>query len=189
MNNIPDFFVFAVIIPKIFGSKIVLDIHDPGPLTFLTKYESKKDSLFYKLLLLEEKLSVKFADRVITVHKLIKDEVLKNDGLSLDKIDVVTNFSDEFNFCFIQNYRVNSEIKMVFHGTIAERFGLDYVLNEMRDLACNKVNLTIIGEGDYSSFIKNKIEEYKLAGRVIFANKFYPVHNLKGIYWQIIISD
>ena len=31
VNNMPDFLVFCAIIPKLFGAKVILDIHDPMP--------------------------------------------------------------------------------------------------------------------------------------------------------------
>ena len=53
VHNIPDFLVFAALIPRMFGCKLILDIHDSVPETYLTKFSGKKDLLF-KLLCLEE---------------------------------------------------------------------------------------------------------------------------------------
>src|SRR5260370_35164882 len=33
VNNMPDFLVFTTIIPRLFGTKVILDIHDPMPNT------------------------------------------------------------------------------------------------------------------------------------------------------------
>ena len=38
IHNMPDFLVFLSIIPKIFGSKVVLDLHDPTPEMLMTKF-------------------------------------------------------------------------------------------------------------------------------------------------------
>src|SRR6185312_5722639 len=40
VNNMPDFLVFCTILPKLFGARIVLDIHDPMPNTFASKFRS-----------------------------------------------------------------------------------------------------------------------------------------------------
>src|SRR5882762_758140 len=39
INNMPDFLVFTTILPRLFGTTIVLDIHDPMPNTFASKFK------------------------------------------------------------------------------------------------------------------------------------------------------
>ena len=31
VHNMPDFLVFSALVPKLFGSKVLLDLHDPMP--------------------------------------------------------------------------------------------------------------------------------------------------------------
>ena len=38
-HNMPDFLVFLAVIPKIFGSKIILDLHDPSPEILMTLFK------------------------------------------------------------------------------------------------------------------------------------------------------
>ena len=63
VNNMPDFFVFCALVPKLMGAKVLLDIHDPMPKTFASKFKSGENGLAYKLLLWQEKLSAAFAGR------------------------------------------------------------------------------------------------------------------------------
>lgn len=181
VNNMPDFLVFATIVPKLLGAKIVLDIHDPLPLTFVTKFHFSKKSYLYRILLWQERMSVKFSDRVITVHSLLKDEVLANDGIAGDKIDIISNFADEKQFNYIKNFSVNGNLRIVYHGTIAERFGLDNILSELKGLDEINYDFTIIGTGDYSEKIKIQIEKYNLSKNVHFNNRSYPVDELPEI--------
>ena len=46
VNNMPDFFVFCALVPKLMGAKIVLDIHDPMPNTFASKYKRGENLAF-----------------------------------------------------------------------------------------------------------------------------------------------
>jgi len=181
VNNMPDFLVFSLIIPKILGAKIILDIHDPLPITFLTKFHLSRDSLFYKLLIREERLSAKFADKVITAHRLLKDEVLKNDGLDTKNIDVILNFADETKFKFIDNYCVNGKLRLVYYGTIAERFGLKKIIEVFKDLNEVDFDFTIIGLGDYSNEIKSIIKYLNLENKINFINKSFPIDKLPEI--------
>jgi glycosyltransferase involved in cell wall biosynthesis len=181
VNNMPDFLVFAAIIPKLFGAKIILDIHDPLPITFLTKFNLSKSSLFYKLLIWEERLSAKFADKIITAHSLLKDEVLQNDGISKKKIDDILNFADEKKFKFINNYNINGKLRLIYHGTIAERFGLKKIIEVMKDLNEVDFDFTIIGSGDYSTEITSIIKKLNLENRINFINESFPVNKLPEI--------
>lgn len=45
VNNIPDFLVFSALLPKLMGVKVLLDIHDPMPNTFASKFESGQNSV------------------------------------------------------------------------------------------------------------------------------------------------
>src|SRR5438105_4117300 len=68
VNNMPDFFVLCALVPKMMGAKILLDIHDPMPNTFASKFKSGENGLIFRLLLWQERMSAAFADRVLTVH-------------------------------------------------------------------------------------------------------------------------
>ena len=53
VNNMPDFLVFSTVIPKLFGTKILLDIHDPMPnFTFASKFKQGNSGILYRKLLL-----------------------------------------------------------------------------------------------------------------------------------------
>ena len=47
VNNMPDFLVFSTIIPRLLGAKVILDIHDPMPNTFASKFKGKENGFFY----------------------------------------------------------------------------------------------------------------------------------------------
>lgn len=182
VNNIPDFLVFCIWIPKLLGTRIILDIHDPMPHTYLTKFRADSDNWYYKFLLLQEKLSARFADSVITVHEPLKHDILKKDGIPEEKISVVANFADDRLFKLVDDYRINNPLSIVFHGTIAERFGLEFVLRTIHEFdKKERLHFRIIGEGDYSGRLRELIEELDLQKYVEFDNKFYPVRELPEI--------
>src|SRR5690348_11349385 len=68
VNNMPDFLVFSTLVPKLCGAKVILDIHDPMPNTFVSKFKDTDKSISYRVLLWQERLSAAYSDRVITVH-------------------------------------------------------------------------------------------------------------------------
>ena len=73
VSNMPDFLVFSTLIAKLFGAKVVLDIHDPMPTVFVSKFRTGERSLAYHILLWQELLSARYANRVLTVNDPVRD--------------------------------------------------------------------------------------------------------------------
>jgi glycosyltransferase involved in cell wall biosynthesis len=179
VNNMPDFLVFCTVVPKIFGAKIVLDIHDPMPNTFASKFRSGERGFFYRLLLWQELLSVWYSDRVLTVHDPVKDGVLVKHGLAPESIDVIANFPDSDLFTSHGTYRLNGQVRLAFHGTILERSGLrNLIIALSRVKQRKKIRAKIIGEGDFSAELQRLIRDHALEEVVEFDNRSYPVYEI-----------
>jgi glycosyltransferase involved in cell wall biosynthesis len=128
--NIPDFLIFSAIVPKLFGAKVVFDMHEIMPELFMSIYELPEKHLLVRLLVFLEKLSVSFADEVIVVTDPIK-ELLDSRCGSAEKTIVVMNAADEDLFrttlAKAKKERADS-FRFYFHGTVSYRFGLDLAL-------------------------------------------------------------
>lgn len=182
VNNMPDFLVFCTLVPKLLGAKILLDIHDPMPNTFASKFKSGDKGFFFKLLLWQEKLSAGYADRVLTVHDPVKDLILVKHGLPADSILVVANFADDQVFTLNPAYKADGRLRLVFHGTILERYGLRTLVQALSMVKHrDRMSVRIIGEGDFSNELKRLIAEAGLADFVQFDNRFYPMHDIPRI--------
>src|SRR5690349_3975945 len=64
VHNVPEFLVFAAIVPKIFGTRVILDIHDIGPELYGGKFGTKPGSRMFRMMLFVERMSCRFADHV-----------------------------------------------------------------------------------------------------------------------------
>jgi len=175
VNNMPDFMVFTTIVPKLFGAKVLLDIHDPMPNTFAAKFKKGEKSIWFKLLLWQELLSGRYADRIITVHELVKTRILVKHGLAADSIRVVTNFADERMFPLQPHYSPEGKLRLVFHGTILERYGLRTLMQGLASMRNrDQLQVRIIGEGDFSEELSQIIRSLDLIDTVEFLNRVYP---------------
>ena len=182
VNNPPDFLVFCTVIPKLLGAKIVLDIHDPMPNTFASKFKSGEKGVFFRILLWQELLSVWYADRVLTVHEPVKIGVLLKHGLPPDSIHVIANFADEDLFKPISSYSVNGKVQLVFHGTILERVGLRNVMLALSQIQHrDKLAVKIIGNGDFSQSLEELIHSLGLEEVVDFQRRAYPVSEIPQV--------
>lgn len=179
VNNMPDFLVFSTLIPKLFGAKVILDIHDPMPNTFASKFRSGEQGLFYRILLWQELLSVWYADRVVTVHEPVKRWVLVRHGLAPEAIHVIANFADGDLFALRPMARLEGRIRFIFHGTILERSGLRILVQAVSRVARkDRIHVRIIGEGDFSDELRGIIAQHHLHEVIEFDAHNYPVHEI-----------
>lgn len=181
VNNMPDFLVFATLAAKLRGSSVILDIHDPMPNTFASKFKGRDGGFFFWLLLWQERLSAFYSDQVVTVHDPVKDGILVKHGLRADQIAVVANFADDALFSLRQNYVLGERIRFVFHGTILERSGLKLLMQALSMVRRkDRIKVRIIGEGDFSDELNAMIASSNLSDVVEFDNRSYPVRQIPG---------
>lgn len=179
VNNMPDFLVFSSIIPKLCGAKVILDIHDPMPNTFASKFRKPESGLFYRLLLWQELISAAYSDRVVTVHEPVKQGILMKHGLAQDAVEVIANFADDQVFKLRPVFRIEGKVRLVFHGVILERSGLGLLMTAVAQMRYKeRILLKIIGEGDFSETLRETIKAQGLEAVVEFDNHSYPVYSI-----------
>lgn len=179
VNNMPDFLVFSTIVPRLFGTKVILDIHDPMPNTFVSKFKGRESEFFFHLLLWQERISAAYCNRVITVHEPVKLGILIKHGLAPDSIEVIANFADHNLFPLQQALPIKGKIRFVFHGTILERSGLRVLMTAASQIRHkDRIAIKIIGEGDFSQALKDLIQSLNLGEVVEFDNNSYPAHSI-----------
>ena len=136
IHNMPNFLVFAGIIPRLFGKKMILDIHDSTPESYFGKYEKASSKLLYKILCLEERISCVLAHKIICVNQ-IQCNALVERGIPAEKIAVVMNVPDDKNFFQNRITRTragNETFRMVYHGTVAKRLGVHVAIRAVAKL-------------------------------------------------------
>src|SRR5215510_6628953 len=97
VNTLPDFLIFASVVARWMGAKLILDMHEITPEFYMSKYGLAQTSRSVRLITWLEKISFTFADRVITIHKPAED-LLVTRGLAREKSTVLMNSVDEARF-------------------------------------------------------------------------------------------
>ncbi len=166
--TMPDAAILCALPARLFGSRILLDVHDTMPELYADKFGGRRGAIGARLLRIEERTCAWMASRVLAVHEPHRRRLIKA-GVRADKIRVVVNMPDPRIF----NGRVRSpsgEFTLVCHGMIARRLGLDVALDAMGRLreTLPDVRLLVIGSGDYLAEIQSMVRERNLAGRVRF---------------------
>lgn len=173
VHNMPDVLVFSALFPRLGGAKVLLDIHDPVPEVFITKYGlSMKDRLIRVMAFLE-KISIGFADYVVTPNRAFRNLFISR-GCPPQKIDIVMNTPMERIFvnddAEAQSAKpappkaARDKFRVMYHGTIVERNGLGDAVEAMVLLRDRIPGLSfeVYGSGDYVQAFQEKVKALKV---------------------------
>jgi glycosyltransferase involved in cell wall biosynthesis len=137
IHNMPDVLVFAALVPKLLGGKVILDLHDPMPELMRTIFGFAKDSSAVKWMARLEKWSIGFADKVITVNRAC-EQLFASRSCAPEKVSVIMNAPDEKIFHYVPARQRKESLPqaegpfvIMYHGTIVERNGLDLAVEAL----------------------------------------------------------
>jgi len=136
VHNMPDILVVSALGPKIFGAKVLLDLHDPMPELMTTIFNLDKSRLSVRLIQRLEKWSIARADMVVTVNLACK-RIFAARSCRPEKIGVVMNAPDGEIFPFRGPRATPADEKpakpfvIMYHGSLVERNGLDLAVEAL----------------------------------------------------------
>jgi len=173
-NTLPDFLIFAAVLGRWMGAKLVLDMHEIMPEFYAAKYGNAPDSWQMRALKYLERISIGFADHVVTITEPIQD-LLVSRGLSRAQSTVVMNAADEAYFqpSLAQGGAGDAVIDprkfaILYHGTLARRYGLDIAI-EAFSLAHHEMpaaELWILGFGPDEDYLRDLVQRRGLTSKV-----------------------
>ena len=171
VHNMPDFLVFTAIIPKLFGKKIILDLHDPMPELYMSMFSMSAQNPVIRFLKQMERSCIRFADHVLTPNISFRNLFVSR-GCPDIKISIVMNSPDENIFMTNGGTGLvpkdNNNFVIMYHGAIVERHGLDILVDAV-SLIQHKIpnlKLWIYGGGNFLKTIRKKIIESDLSNYI-----------------------
>ncbi len=178
VHNMPDVLVFSAIVPKLFGAKVILDLHDPMPELYRTIYGFSESSIMVRLLKCMECWSLGFADLILTPNESFR-ALFASRSCPAGKIHIVMNTPDEKLFSNIEmldqmSQRHNGEFHIMYHGTIAERHGLHLAVEAIGHLVKSipGIRLDIYGSrNNYLCRVESLIQRLGLEKHVKYRGK------------------
>ena len=193
VHNIPDFLVFCALIPKLLGAKIILEVQDVSPELMAAKAKGPMlRELVTRLATWQERLSSAFADHVITVGEPFA-RLLRKRGIPEEKLTIILNSADPklfptsrladqsavgaINPPLQEDVSIPAAIEerpfiLMYHGTVAERNGLDIALRafEQARRVIPHLRFDIQGRGEYLPYIRQLAKELGVSEHVIFTD-------------------
>jgi len=189
VNTMPDFMVGTALLPRLFGAKVILDVHDVMPEIYMTKFRVPATHWKIRLIKSMEVLSARMAHKVLTAEHP-KGELLKEHGVPADKIQVLLNLPDDSlfrpQFTFTDPALTDAgadhsgEFRLIYHGTIAHRLGLDNAVGAL-DILRDELpgaRLQLFGDGDQLADLHDQAREFGLTDRIWFSDGFIPIEQV-----------
>jgi glycosyltransferase involved in cell wall biosynthesis len=182
VNSMPDALVFAALLPRLLGARVLLDLHECMPEFFAVKFGASPRHPARRMLAAVEQASIRFADRVVTCTDEMRETFVAR-GAPRRKIDVVLNSADEAIFD-VRRYppaaRRPDRYTLICHGAIEESYGLDTLVRAAallrQEIAGLRVEL--YGEGTYRPELERLARELDLDGAVRFSDGWVPIEQL-----------
>jgi glycosyltransferase involved in cell wall biosynthesis len=175
-HNMPDFIVFAGIVPKLRGARIILHIQDVSPELTASRATGLVGKVAYWLAQMQEQLSLRFADHVLTIGWTLEELLLKR-GVPRAKVSSILNSADPHVFraekrtqLFLGEPTAEHPLVLLYHGTCAARCGLHTAIHAVAKArgTAPYVRLHIMGPGDALPSLKELAQRLAVADRVVF---------------------
>ena len=182
VNTIPDSLVFAAVIPRLLGARVLLDLHECVPEFLATRLNAGANHPAVRVAAYVEQASIKFADSAITCTEQMR-EVFSSRGAPSTKIGVVLNSADERIFDVTRHPprpRRPDRFTIISHGSLEERYGIDTIIRALSLLRDElpELRLAVFGEGSYRDALTLLAQELAVEDRVDFSRELIPLDSL-----------
>jgi glycosyltransferase involved in cell wall biosynthesis len=183
VHNMPNFIIFAALLPRLLGAKVILDIHDLMTVNYMVKFNVEAENFFIKCLMFEQKISAMFASNLLCADHNQKNYLENVCKIPHHKITVIMNLPNEEIFSPVERVKSNDDkLRLIYHGTIAKRLGIDIMLEAIYKIGDQiPIHLSIYGTGDFLIEAENIANKYNLAEKVYFSKSFFPTEMVPGM--------
>lgn len=191
VHTMPDPLVFAALVPKLLGAKVILDVHDLMPELFMSKFGVGYDHLVVRFLRWTERQSIGFANKAIAVQLPHRD-ILVQHGNPIDKLTILLNLPDPrvFNSSRADHRVSDGKFRLVYHGTISQRHGLEVAIRALTGIVQStpNVELLVIGDGDDRTRLVGLVGDLGLSSFVKFSDGILPLEEIPRLVKQADIG-
>jgi glycosyltransferase involved in cell wall biosynthesis len=182
VNSMPDALVFAAAVPRLFGARVLLDLHECMPEFFQVKFGVGPRHPAVRLVGAAEQASIRFAHRTITCTEQMREAFVAR-GAPADTIDVVLNSSDEAIFDARRHTpaaRRGDRFTLICHGAIERSYGHDTLVRAaalVRD-EIPGLRVEVYGDGTYRRELLRLGAELGLDGALWVSDGWVPIEQL-----------
>ena len=184
VHSLPDYLVFAALPMKIAGVPVLLDLHEAMPEFFRSRFPKAANPISYRLLRLQERLSIALANEVMTVNEPLAER-LRGLGVKPNRLTVILNSPDLGLFDPTahprRDFMADGTLRIVYTGALTPTYELDVVLRAVASMKRSRpklpVQTTFYGRGDALPALESLATELGIADRVSFPGRI-PIEDV-----------
>jgi glycosyltransferase involved in cell wall biosynthesis len=169
VHSVPDFLVFAAIVPKLRGTPVILDIHDVLPEFYASKFHVTPDSFLFRCLVLVERVSIAFSNHTIVANHLWCERVAARCGTP-QKCSPIRNYPASGLFNPNIRTRANGKFLITYPGTLNWHQGVDVAISAFAKIKDEMpdAEFHIYGEGPAKQSLIRLADSLGLGDRIVF---------------------
>lgn len=174
--NPPDLIFLVAAVFKLFGKKFVFDHHDINPELYEAKF-GRRD-VFYKLMLLCERLTFRMADVSIATNESYKKIAIERGGMPPDRVHVVRSGPklDRLKIVpAVPELRKGRRFLVGYVGVMGKQEGIDLLLQSVEHIVYNlgrrDIHFGLVGGGTELDALTRYSEELKISDFVTFTGR------------------
>ncbi len=180
--TLPDVLVFAAVIPRLLGARVLLDLQESTPEFYAVKFGVGLRHPAVRLMARLEQAAIRFAHHTITCTDQMR-EAFESRGAAPSTIEVIMNSAAEEEFDpkrYPPAQRAPGEFRIICHGTVERIYGIDTIVRAVALLRDDipGLRLDVYGEGSALDEIRSLVGDLDLADRVYFSGRFVPLEEV-----------
>lgn len=167
VHNMPDILVLSAMFPKLLGTKVVLDLHDPMPELMMTIFGLQSASRSVRIIRKLETWSIARANSILTVNLAMKN-LISSRSCRPEKIGVIMNSPDTRIFPLCSPAPESGQARprgkkfvIMYHGSIVERNGLDVAVEAVARIRESIPDLELRIFGPSTSFLERVMQDVR----------------------------
>ncbi len=173
VHTMPDALVFAALVPKLSGAKVVLDMHELMPEFAAMKFGVSRSSLLVRAITVVERAATRFADHVLAVStaqsSILEPRIER-------RCTIVPNVPDAELLANVPAAVPPEPVPVVMtHGTMTEFYGVQYFVAALPQVVREQpVRALVVGDGEFLPELKRQAVELGVDEHVVFTGRVPP---------------
>ncbi|MBD3347202.1 MAG: glycosyltransferase [Chitinivibrionales bacterium] len=181
IHSIPDYEVFAALIPRLTGTKIILDIHDLVPELFAGKFKKEPNHWMTKILRSVEKMCCSFSHHVIISNDLWRDRIVTR-SVREEKCTALLNYPDSSIFNPDPPLEKNNSDAFIclYPGSLNYHQGVDIAVKACSLIQIPNLEFHIYGYGPLWELLEKQIREFNLQ-QTVFLHDIVSLEEIAAV--------
>lgn len=184
VHTLPDFLVFAALPMRLAGVPVVLDLHEAMPEFFRVRFPRMAGAPAYRLLRIQERLSIAAADAAVTVNDALGRRLV-DIGVPAHKVTVVPNSPSLRRFDPAahprRSFAEDGAVRLAYAGALTPTYEVEVAVDAVARLVGRRpglpTRLELYGRGDAEAALRERVAALGISDRVVFHGRI-PIEDV-----------